>query len=570
MSKPEADDFKEATSGETGFLDLLAKMRPDSSALILVLLVMLLQSVVSLAMPLFAGHFAQTVFVGQPVSGWLLGLFWLVVAQSLLGYFSSVRAGKIALDMVARLGKASFDHIQLLPLLWHQERQRGAVVSLLTQDVERIGRFITGTVLPVVPLLLTAAGALVMMLRISWWVGLMMGVMVPVLVIVLRLVGRKLRPMAHRVMGLYADRTAAAEQGLVMLPVVKSFAAERVESARYASLLTDLRVAELRILQLQSALTPFVRITASACLIGLLWLASHELADGSLRPDQLVSLLLYGLLLIQPVSGLASTYGAAVAARGSAQRLLETFSQAPEPDHGQQRPEVIHGELHLQELGFSYPQRARLFDGIDLHIAAGETVAIIGANGEGKSTLAHLILRLLQPDRGRILFDGLDVRELPLTHLRRSVGLVSQNVLLFNDSIAANIAYARPGASREDVRRAAVAARADEFVMGLQDGYETVIGDQGVRLSGGQKQRIALARTLLADSAVLILDEATAMFDPEGEMEFIRECHALFMSRTVLLITHRSASLALADRVFRLQDGKLVQIASSCAEDTPE
>ena len=518
---------------------------------------LLAQSAVLLAMPWLAGRFSAALLQERPVAGILLLIFGLVAAQALLSWSLGVRLQSVAMAMIADGCSRLFDHLQSLPLGWHQDRRRGDVLALLTQDVERLGWFASGTLTSLLPLVLTCVGALGMMLRIEPGIGLGIAVLVPAVYLALKLVSRRLRPLGRAVADGYALRAALAEQNLAMLPVVKAFVGESAESQRFHDQVHALRALQLRQARLVILIAPVVRVASAAVVLALLWFASRRVAEGVLAPDALVSLLLYGMLLTQPVAALADVYGQWQSASGAAGRLREAFAQAPEPEGGSRELHDPHGEIAFEQIVFAYPGRDPVLCGLDLRIAAGETVAITGANGAGKSTLAHLLLRFADPQQGRILFDGIDLRDLSTRSLRGHIGLVAQHVLLFNATVADNIAYGRSGATREQIEQAAKAARAHDFVGRLPQGYDTVIGDQGVKLSGGQKQRIALARALLKDPAVLVLDEATAMFDPTGELEFIQECRDVLQRRTVILITHRSASLALADRVVVLEAGVL-------------
>lgn len=282
--------------------------------------------------------------------------------------------------------------------------------------------------------------------------------------------------------------------------------------------------------------------------------------SGALQPSDLVSILLYGMLITRPVSGLAGVYGSVQTARGAAERLIEAFAVRPEPDdEGTRQLPPASGHLRFENVQFGYADRPRVLVGADLEIRAGETVALTGENGSGKSTLIYLLMRFADPDEGCVLVDGIDIRGVSIASLRSQIGLVAQHVLLLNGSVRDNIAYGRPDADQADIEAAAKTAQAHEFIQRLPQGYATLIGDQGIRLSGGQRQRIALARALLKDPPILVLDEATAMFDPAGELAFIDECQEVLTQRTVVLITHRPASLALADRVLMLQKGRVCE-----------
>ena len=536
---------------------MLAWLRPHLPALALALLLMLLQSVATLLQPWLGGVLTDSLLLDRGLGRLLWVLFALICAQQALGYVVAVQLQKVSGRLVADASVELYAHLQGLPLAWHQERRRGDVLALLTGDIYRLGDYVTGVVLPLLPLLFTLVGALAMMFHLAPPIAVAVAVLMPLMFVALKLVGRRLRPLAHASAQAWADQAALAEQNLDLLPVIKTFACEAPETAEFRRRAEATFALELRMARLQGGISPSVYVAGAGAVLLLLGVAGHLIVRDEMRVGQLVSLFLYGMALVGPVGQLATVYGATLAARGTVQRLFDAMSARPEVDEGRIDAVPRDGDIEYRAVAFAYPGRPPLFEDFSLRIRAGETVALTGANGAGKSTLAHLLLRLVEPQAGSIAIGGLDLREFRLSVLRTQVGLVAQHVMLFNSSVAENIAYGRADCTSADIERAARAARAHGFIEELPDGYRTVVGDQGVRLSGGQKQRIALARALLKDPAILVLDEATAMFDPQGEAEFIEECRDALAQRTVVMITHRPASLALADRILHLDAGQL-------------
>lgn len=550
---------------------LLSHARPWRGTLALCALLMLAESAAALAAPWLAGQLAGGLLGGAMAQAGglpgslLLGLLALLAAQALLRYVSAYWLGHVGESMLASLQGQVHDRLQALPLTWHQARPRGDTLSILISDVWQLSQFISGTLVGLLPLGLTLVGSLVMMARLDGRLTLVLALLVPLFYVLLKLLGRQLRPLGDQIQQAHADALSTAEQNLGLLPAIKAFVREPMASAQYRQRLAHLLALNDRERRIQAGLGPLVHFLAAAALIlALWWLGS---TNQNRTPAEMVSFLLYAALLTQPLSSLANVYGQTRQTMGALQRLQGVLAEAPEPD-GAHLPDLppLKGDIRLQGVAFAYPGRPPVFEQLDLHIRAGETVAITGPNGAGKSTLAQLLMRLVLPGQGTICMDGHDTATVSLASLRRQIGVVPQQVLLVNGSVMENLLWGKPDATPEEVQAAARAAQAHDFIARLPQGYDTIIGDQGVRLSGGQRQRLALARALVKEPPILILDEATAMFDPAAEKSFIADCHDTLQRRTVILITHRPASLALADRVIRLESGIVRDITPAAAD----
>jgi ATP-binding cassette subfamily B protein len=359
-----------------------------------------------------------------------------------------------------------------------------------------------------------------------------------------------------------AELATVVEETIGGVRVVKGFGAESVQAARLRKEAEDIQAVSVRAARIRAKYLPAIDLLPQLGLIAVLGIGGMQVINGDLSVGQLVQFNFYVALLVSPLRMIGMTIAWAQRAGAALQRVNEVLGTVPaitDADHPRRLPDGEGvGAVRFHGVRFGYDPAAPVLDGFELDLMAGQSVALVGATGSGKSTVARLLTRFYDVDDGRVSIDGVDVRDLSLHDLRRAVGIVFEDTLLFHDSVAANIAFAYPDAGRDAIERAARLAGAHDFIMGLPDAYDTLLGERGFSLSGGQRQRIAIARAILADPRVLVLDDATSAVDPSKEHEIRSAMATVMTGRTTIVIAHRPGTIALADTVVLLDGGRAV------------
>jgi len=539
---------------------LFAHARPYYGSLALVAGTTLAQSAALLAIPWLAAQLIGNVLgVADTNLGLVISLLlFAIVASTALTIASALLARSVSARILADFRTDIYTHVQSLPMAFHDASKRGDLLALMTYEVARLSGFVSSTLATTPALLVTSLGALALLFWIDPVLALLVPVLVPGFYLILKIVGKKMRVLAQQMQAAEAQVMAQAEESLEMLPAIKAFAREEIERERYADLVEVSRDIHVKVTGISAYIGPLTSLAAALAALALILVANTRVQSGDLTGTELFSFLFYTALLTRPIGSLAQLYGQFQNARGTLARLQRVIETASEPGYtaGYQLT-TTHGGLEFRDITFTHVGRQSTLERINLSIEPGEIVALTGSNGAGKTTLVNLLLRFYDPASGAILLDGQDITEINVQDLRRQIGYVPQRPLLFNGSIRENIAFGNASANPTMIEAAARLAQAFDFVTALPDGMDTVIGDHGVRLSGGQRQRIALSRALLADPKVLVLDEATSMYDIEGEAAFVEACQTALIGRTVILITHRPASLSLANRVVHMDAGQI-------------
>jgi subfamily B ATP-binding cassette protein MsbA len=492
------------------------------------------------------------------VAGMIIGIFLL---RGILGFLASYAMSWVQNRVITDIRQQLFARLMRLPASYFDRHPSSTLISKVTYDVNNIASASTSVCTVLIRDSLTLVGLLAWLFILNWQLTAITLIVTPFIAVFTRYFGKRLRTMSRSSQQGMALMTETLQEGIACQKVIKVFGGETQEENRFSHVNNALRGYGMRQSVAAAATTPAVHLIASFAVAVVVYIAMMQSQSGQTTVGSFVSFITAMLMLLAPLKHIASVNAPLQTGLAAAESIFRTLDEAPEEDHGRFALTRIKGQIVLDQLHLRYPQAERdALDGLTLTIEPGQTVALVGTSGGGKTTLANLIPRFYNPSSGRILIDGHDTQEVTLASLRAQIAIVSQDVVLFNDTVAANIAYGfSRDASRQAIENAATAAHALDFIRALPEGFDTVIGENGSRLSGGQRQRIAIARAILKDAPILILDEATSALDNESERLVQEALETLMQGRTTLVIAHRLSTVERADRIVVLQLGKVVE-----------
>jgi ABC-type multidrug transport system fused ATPase/permease subunit len=469
-------------------------------------------------------------------------------------------AGRMSLDVEYDLRMDMYTHLQRLSHGFYDRQQTGQLMSRATSDIQAVRFFLGYGLIFLTQHVLTVVAVTVLLLWTNALLALLAFALMPVVVWVAAQYSRRSHPILKDVQQKVADVTTQAEENIVGVRVVKAFAQEDRETARFAERSEAVFNQEVTATRIQSFFVPLLEFLPQLGIAAAVLAGGLATIDGQLTLGQFTQFYLYLAMLFLPLRMLGMWIGQIQRAIASGERIFEVLDVEPEiTDPPEPRPLPDgRGDVRIEGVTFGYDPERPVLRGLDLHVEAGRTVALIGRTGSGKTTVTSLIPRFYDPQAGRVLLDGADVRDMALEDIRRQVGIVGEDTFLFSTSVRENIAYGAPWATDEEVHEAARQAQAYDFITALPEGFDTLVGERGLTLSGGQRQRIAIARALLLDPRVLILDDATASVDASTEARIKLALRAVMRDRTTLIVAHRLSTIALADEIVVLEDGRVV------------
>jgi subfamily B ATP-binding cassette protein MsbA len=545
---------------------LLGYARPYWRVVAVSLLAMMVAASLEPVMPALLKRLIDEGLIRKdPSAGWQLPALLLLafLFKGLAEYCANVASQWVAHRAIADLRQQVFHHQTGLPLATHQQQTHGRMLSRVLYDIPQVGQALSNAWIIVVRDSLIIVGLSAFLIWTAWQLTLLIVLIAPIVAFIIRAASRKLRGSNQAMQQLTGQMAGLVESALVGVKEIKVFGARDYEAGRFDALAERLRKATMKTVRVQAANVPLVQVLAAAAVAGVILVVTTLSAKNMLTPGEFVGFVTAMSMLFEPIRRLTninSTIQAGLAAAEGIFKLLDLPVEADDASGVVTTTPLTARSIQFRHVSFNYPGQAKpaLAD-FNLALPPGQTVALVGASGSGKSTVTNLLARFYLPDGGEILYGNTPIDQIPLADWRAQLGLVGQQVVLFDDTLAANIAYGRPDVAREAIERAARAAHAWEFIERAPQGLDTPCGENGLNLSGGQRQRIAIARAFLKDAPILILDEATSALDNESERQVQQALPELMAGRTTLIIAHRMSTIEHADLIVVMDQGRIVE-----------
>ncbi len=525
---------------------------------------MLILAGIDLIYPKILQYLLDEVFTQEKYQllNWIIiALIILFLCKALISFGKNYLMAFVGQRSVADIRSALYRHMQRMSISYYESHRTGELMARITNDVSMVQVGVSTGLADVIYQSLVLVGALVSIFSINWKLALLTLIVFPVIAWVVTRTGVKIRAVSHRVQEKVADLTTVLQESITGIRVVKAFAMEEHENKRFTTENEGSFGATMKSARIVAMLTPAVELLVSMALIIIIWYGGIEVIQGHLTPGKLIGFLSYIALLIPPVTIIPHNFNNFMQALAASDRIFEVLDTEEDIKDAPDAMELpkLKGQIKFRNVSFGYREDLPVLREINLEVNPGEVVALVGPSGAGKTSLVNLIPRFYDPTAGSITVDGYDLRKAKIKSLRSQIGLVPQESMLFGTTIRENIVYGRPDATEEEIITAAKAANAHEFILGLPNGYETMVGERGASLSGGQRQRIAIARALLKNPRILILDEATSALDNESERLVQEALDRLMRSRTTLVIAHRLSTVQYSDKIVVLDEGAIVE-----------
>ena len=552
-------------------------LRPYLGSLTIILLAMLVQSAMTLAAPWPLKIILDNVIVGHKLDPWLarflqpmlahghrihlaetaaLAVIVIAILNAAASYIANYYTESVGQWVANDLRMRTYHHLQYLSLRYYDTHQSGVLLSTITADVLTIQNFASAATLGIVVDMFTILGMLVVMFCLNWDFTLMAVGITPLLLLLASRFKKAVKKSTHEVRRQQSNIVAVVQQDLESIRVVTAFGRQELEQDALAAVSRATVEAALKARQVKALLSPIVSVIVSCCVAFVLWRGSLLILAGGMSAGELTVFLAYLASFFKPVKDLASMNNSIAQTAVAVDRIRtildadSTLPEKPEP-----REQTIRGQIVFDQVAFAYDETCPVLRNVSFTVQPGQMIGVVGPTGGGKSTIMSLIPRFYDPSAGSIQVDGIDVRDYRLQNLRDQIGYVLQETVLFRGTVRDNIAYGRAGATDAEIIAAAKLANADEFIARMPNGYQTFVGDRGDTLSGGQRQRIGIARAIIRNNPILILDEPTAALDSESERLVIEALERLMKGRTVLTIAHRLSTIRDADKIIVLKDG---------------